>query len=192
MATWQDLERRLEMTIDTLPQKAAEALDKSASALVAQLEANTPIGEVGATPFLHDAMTTRGQVVQLGAAATVGVAPKRLLGDPSTPSPRDTIRDFLRWWSESGQGKLRRPKDKDSVGAQDFHPWWSLSREQKESLEEQRALGRFGGQPPAALYWYVQEDGNGAARVSPQRYAAKAWEAALPTVRSIMQAIRLF
>jgi len=35
--------------------------------------------------------------------------------------------------------------------------WWNLSREQKESLEEQRNLGMFGGIAGHAPYFWVQE-----------------------------------
>lgn len=193
MATWEDFERRLEEAITLLPQQAEAALNDSADILVMQLESNVPVGEVGETRFLHDAMTTRGEVQQMGSATTVGVAPERLLGNPSDSPPPNTIRDFLEWWRSSGQGKLRPRSDEPTMGAAPlFHPWWSLSREQKEELEAQRALGRFGGRPPVALYWYVQDEGSSSARVMPQQFVTRSWEGALPHIRARIHQIRLF
>jgi hypothetical protein len=190
MPTWQDLERRLDVAIQSLTPQMVEALDDAANILVMQLMANTPVGE-GPTPFLHRAMTTRGMVITTDRSAAVGVAPKELLGDPKDEPPRGTIREFLDWWNKSGEDDRQNHHGTGLEAGGVFHAWWSLSRRQKEVLEQQRAAGKFGGQPPKAPYWAAQEEGNAAALITPQYYVKRSWEAALPLIRARLGGIRV-
>lgn len=191
MPTWEDLERRLEIAVENITKEMAEAIDDAADILVSFLSANTPIGR-GPTPFLHRAMTTRSQVAVHDTSVWVGVAPLSLLGDPAQKAPQHTIAEFLEWWrAEVPDYDMDVPTM--GIGGQTiaFHPWWSLSPEQKDALEEERGAGLFGGRPPTAPYWYVQEAGDYDAMVEPQGYAEASWNSALPLIRARILQMRL-
>lgn len=193
MSSLKDLELKFTAAIDALPEKMIETADDCANILVESLRVDTPIGEIGHTRYLMRAMTSRGKVQWDGKSARVGVSDSNLLGDPEQNAPEGTIRNFLKWWTaHRPRGAREESYAHRSPGVQyPFHPWWSLSREMKEALEEQRSLGKFGGQPPKALYWWIQEEGNAGGRVPAQHYRQRAWNYALSQMRDRVRQMRI-
>ncbi len=70
------------------------------------------------------------------------------------------------------------------------YAWWNLTHKQKRILQEQRELGKFGGQNAAgagrAPYFWAQEEGNTAANIHPHRHVEKAWVRFQSRVQAIM------
>ena len=60
--------------------------------------------------------------------------------------------------------------------------WWSLSKDAKVALDEERRKGRFGGLVGQAPYWTLQEKGKEEVGIPAKRFiydAVKEWEALL-------------
>ena len=171
---WLMFERKLSFYVNALPAEIIRAADEITDFLCKELESTTP---VGASSFLKNAVTDRSRVFWDGRVASAGVTPKALVGNPKSTPPRGTIRDFLEWWNDQG---FQSDSDKDKNGVRSSKPkrlpWWSLSKRQKDVLQEEREGGRFGGSPPQPLYWWVQEVGNAKAGVTKQLYMSKAFE----------------
>jgi len=55
------------------------------------------------------------------------------------------------------KGATRYRRGLRRTGGGSVFAWWNLSKEQKAVLQEQREMGRFGGVPGHAPYFWVQE-----------------------------------
>jgi hypothetical protein len=202
MPTWNDLEQEFNLALRELPDKIVQATEDCAEALLWSLLVTVPIGR-GPSPFLWEAMQTRSPLFYDGQAATVGISARSQLGEPDQAAPAHTIRDFLRWWRDTGAEETsRRPARQRLAGegeevnenTQHFSPqlaWWFLSAEQKEVLEEMREEGHFGGHPQQAPYWWIQEQGCPAAGVSAQFYLQTAREEAEPRMAEVLDLLRV-
>ena len=191
MSDWHDLEGEFRRAIDALSQNIAQVCADCAAIYTMELEGTVPVGSYGDSPLLRQAMLQTGDLQTTEGMATIGISPLSLLGDPENDAPRGTIRDFLAWWRETEE-KEEDDETPSTGKTAFFHPWWSLSKQQKEALEEQREAGMFGGKPPMAPYWWVQEEGNAGAMVVGQHYIARAWNLALPKMNTRVLQLRLF
>ena len=192
MSDWHDLEGEFRRAIDALSQNIAQVCADCAAIYTMELEGTVPVGSYGDSPLLRQAMLQTGDLQTTEGMATIGISPLSLLGDPENDAPRGTIRAFLAWWDKTQVAEEDDETPTLGIGEPFIHAWWSLSKQQKEALEEQREAGKFGGKPPMAPYWWVQEEGNAGARVLGQHYIARAWNLALPKMNTRVLQLRLF
>lgn len=173
---WLEFAAMLDACAERLASEAEVAMQDIARKTLQKVNQRAPEGTFGTTPFLKEALLENSGVNTAAMGFwTFGFASMALLPEPEGNNPPEhTIKDFLIWWNEQGfedttskkTGLVRKSggdeDEEDEGGGVKYvvAPWWDLTHAQKDELEKQRAEGQFGGEPPAAPYWWVQNVGS--------------------------------